>query len=114
MAFLEVLKHDVVAVAAKLANYFRINGVRLLAANEPFHFTPNQCRCAARRRLLPMAAFVPRHRMAAEPAAYGSPDDLPYLYEFVQHVKHVCVHPKHDPTAGSDEGSLAARAGAVH
>ena len=104
LQFLEVHKHDVVAVAAKMARHFKQHGRRLLKSKQPFHITPNQCRCAARRRLLPMHAFVSEQRMLGPREAYGQPDDLPFLFEYLQHVTHVCVHPKRDSSIGANDG----------
>ncbi|EDQ88408.1 uncharacterized protein MONBRDRAFT_26548 [Monosiga brevicollis MX1] len=100
LKFLEVYQHDVVAVAAKLSAHFRRHSHELLQQQTPFRLTPNQCRCAARRRLLPMDAVVPKSRMTSDPSTYGNPDDLPFLYEFLQKVKHVCIHPRRDPSIG--------------
>lgn len=104
LQFLDVHKHDVVAVSAKLARHFREHGRRLLRTKQPFHITPNQCRCAARRRLLPMHAFVSEQRMLGSKDAYGRLEDLPHLFEYLQHVEHVCIHPKHDASIGPNDG----------
>eukprot|EP00045_Choanoeca_perplexa_P012551 m.137312 g.137312 ORF g.137312 m.137312 type:complete len:898 (-) comp16051_c0_seq7:1009-3702(-) len=103
LQFLEVHKHDVVAVAAKMARHFRQHGRRLLKSKQAFNITPNQCRCAARRRLLPMHAFVSEQRMLGSKDAYGQPDDLPFLFEYLQHVTHVRIHPKRDSSIGPND-----------
>ena len=160
LKFLDVNKHDVVAVAGKLAKWvdthsaipaagcvprltvvsplsrhFRIHGESLLREGKPFNLTPNQCYCAARRRLLPLTAKVwlslalqlvffsflflllpkvptstivpfqvPESRMTEDASAYGSPEDIPFLYEFMQHVRHVRIHPKQRRLVGSGDG----------
>lgn len=102
LTFLRVLEHDVVAVSAKLAHHLQQHARVIHAQRRVFFMTPNQCWCAARRRLLPLYATVPKSRMTAPEASYGNVEDLPALYDFLQHVKCVAVRPQYGLEALDD------------
>lgn len=42
--------------------------------------------------------------MTEDPADYGSPEDVPFLFDFMQQVRHVRIRPKQRRRVGSGEG----------
>ena len=54
-----------------------------------------------------MDAFVPKDRMIGPAETYGGPEDLPCLYEFLQHVRHVSIRPKLDPSIGPNDSKAS-------
>lgn len=104
LSFLRVMEHDVVAVSAKLARHLRVHGARVLLRSDLFRLTPNQCWCVARRRLLPLHARVPSERMNVPSEFYGTGEDLPNLFDFLQNIQRISLRPKPEKEAAPEDG----------
>lgn len=82
LEFLEVQRHDVMAVTKSLARDLFQKGREVLAKGESFTFTPTQLYCVTRQLQLP----EPSSPMDQTDAA-----DLGNLYDFVYQLQSLCV-----------------------
>eukprot|EP01147_Barroeca_monosierra_P011203 gene11203-3259_t len=92
--FLEVLKHDVVAVTGKLSKYFHLHSQKVISRHKPIKLTPNQCRCIAKRRHLPMDAQVFLPAITEPLDVYGHPSYLPDLFETCHRLTQLVITPR--------------------